>query len=164
MRLVAVLALCAAAAVARGEERTLDLGNGGTLRYVLLDATEKLPSARDSAAQVIGHLAAGDIDAVAVLSNAPQRRLEVLQTYRRAVGDDEFKKVFGQFLSPKNRIAAEIAIGKHRLLIWELGEAANHLAAQYYVDVEGRFLLDDVPSETRANLRRVLQSYRSAKP
>jgi hypothetical protein len=85
-----------------------------------------------------------------------------LRDYRASVGEDEFKRVFAQYLDPENRIVAEIAIGPHRLIVWDLGAAAHHVAGQYYVEVEGRFLMDDVPSETRSNLRRVLQSYRKA--
>jgi hypothetical protein len=82
----------------------------------------------------------------------------VLRDYRASVGDAEFKRVFAQYLG--NRIVYEIAIGPRRLLIWDLAEAAHHLAGQYYVEVEGRFLMDDVPSAERARLTRVLQSYR----
>jgi predicted oxidoreductase len=54
----------------------------------------------------------------------------------------------------------EAAIGEHRLLVWELGEAERKLAGQYYVAAGGRFLMDDVPSERRAELQRVLDGYR----
>ena len=36
----------------------------------------------------------------------------------------------------------------------------NRLAGQYYVEVEGRFLLDDVPSRSRTELRGVLEEIR----
>jgi len=54
----------------------------------------------------------------------------------------------------------EIAIGNRRLLIWDLAEGTHQLAGQYYVEVDGRFLMDDVPGKERAALTRVLQSYR----
>ena len=82
----------------------------------------------------------------------------MLRDYRASVGEDEFKRVFALYLG--NRIVDEIAIGPRRLLVWDLAEAAHQLAGQYYVEVEGRFLMDDVPSEERAKLTRVLQSYR----
>lgn len=85
----------------------------------------------------------------------------MLRDYRAAVGDAEFRRVFGQYL--RSRIVDEIAIGDRRLLIWDLAEAAQReLAGQYYVEVDGRFLMDDVPSQERAELTRVLQSYRKS--
>jgi hypothetical protein len=56
-------------------------------------------------------------------------------------------------------VVAEAAIDTHRLLVWKLSETA--LAGQYYVQVDGRFLMDDVPSAKRTQLRRVLEAYRS---
>jgi hypothetical protein len=118
-------------------------------------------SARDTALTVLKHLAAGELEQAAALSNAPQRRFEVLRDYRDSVGDEEFKRVFGRFLEPDNRLIAEVAIGPRRLLVWELGEAGRPLAGQFYVEVDGKFLLDDVPSRERAELRRVLRRYRA---
>jgi len=147
--------------LAQGEERILDLGRGEKLRYEVLDPGDPAShSARDTAGQILRHLATGNIEDAAALSNVPQRRFEVLRDYRTSVGDQEFKRVFAQYL--QKRIVAEIAIGPRRLIIWELAEASNQLAGQFYVETEGRFLMDDVPSEARSNLRRVLQSYRKA--
>jgi len=39
----------------------------------------------------------------------------------------------------------------------------DYLAAFFLVEIEDRLLIDDVPNETRANLRRVLQAYRDGK-
>ena len=110
--------------------------------------------------QMLGHLASGDIDAAAKLSNAPLRRYEVLRDYRERVGEQEFKRVFAQYQSPANRILLEAAIGPRRMLVWDLGQAGNHLAAQYYIDVGGTFLMDDVPHEERTQLARVLRHLR----
>lgn len=126
----------------------------------LLDASSP-DSARETALVVLKHLAAGELEKAAALSNAPQRRFEVLRDYRNSVGEETFKQVFGRFLEPENRLIAEVAIGPRRLLIWQLGEAGSHLAGQFYVEVEGRFLMDDVPSRERAELRKVLQRYRA---
>ena len=109
------------------------------------------------------HLANGEIEAAAQLSNAPRRRLEELARYRDAVGEDEFKRIYSSYFRPANPLVAEVAIGAHRLLIWKLGEAGNHLAGQYYVETDGGFLMDDIPGETRAKLRQVLEDYRSGK-
>jgi len=37
------------------------------------------------------------------------------------------------------------------------------LAGQYFKEIEGRWLMDDVSSEQRSTLRRVLEAYRSGK-
>jgi hypothetical protein len=120
-------------------------------------------SAKPVAMRLLGYLAEGNLEAAAALSNAPQRRLEVLRSYRNSVGEEEFKRVFGRYFAPENRLIAEVVAGRHRLLVWELGEAGKRLAGQYFVEVGGEFLLDDVPSRERSELRRVLQDYRSGK-
>jgi hypothetical protein len=120
-------------------------------------------SAKPVAMRLLGYLAEGNLEAAAALSNAPQRRLEVLRSYRNSVGEEEFKRVFGRYFAPENRLIAEVVAGRHRLLVWELGEAGNRLAGQYFVEVGGDFLLDDVPSRERSELRRILQDYRSGK-
>jgi hypothetical protein len=149
------------AVLARAEERVLELGKGETLRYEILDSnTPKSRSARETAERILRHLAVGEIEEAAALSNSPQQRSEVLRDYRTSVGDEEFKRVFGQYR--QNRIVAEIAMGSHRLIIWDLAETSHHLAGQFYVEVAGHFLMDDVPSEARSRLRRVLQSYRKS--
>lgn len=122
-------------------------------------------SALDTARLLNLHLSTGDLEEAAGLSNAPRRRFEVLRDYRDSVGAEEFKRVFGQYLQPDTRLVAEIVLGAHRLLIWELKDAvpgkAARLAGQYFVDIEGRTLLDDVPGETRNRLRQVLEAYRT---
>ena len=118
-------------------------------------------SARETALTVLKHLAAGELEQAAALSNAPKRRFEVLRDYRDSVGEDVFKQAFGKYLAPENRLIAEVAIGPRRLLIWQLPEAGSHLAGQFYIEVDGKFLLDDVPSRERNELRRVLQRYRA---
>lgn len=158
--------------------RSLELENGERIAYTLrtypADAHVAPPakvlaptSALDAARLLNLHLSTGDLEEAALLSNSPRRRFEVLQDYRRSVGDDEFKRVFAQYLVPENRLVAEIAIGPHRLLIWELkqvpADQGSHLAGQYFVEVEGRYLVDDVPSPTRASLSRVLEAYRAGK-
>jgi hypothetical protein len=121
-------------------------------------------SARDTALLVLRHLAEGNIAEAAVLSNAPKRRFEVLRDYREAVGEDEFKRVFASYLSPENRLVAEVVRGKHTLLVWKLAAADGHLAGQYYVEVDGKYLLDDVPSPGRAELTKELRRIRGQTP
>ncbi len=128
-------------------------------RYRLI--TDAQESARDSATRLLGLLAEGNIEAAAALSNEPKHRYEVLRDYREAVGEEEFKRVYARYFNPGNRLLAEAAIGRRRLLIWELGEAYQYLAGQFFVEVDGKFLLDDVPSAERAQLQRVLHAYRA---
>lgn len=105
---------------------------------------------------VLRLLADGDIETAAKLSNAPERRLEVLRDYRKRVGDEEFKRAFARYF--ETPVVAEVALGPRRLLVWNLGE---DLAAQYYIEREGRFVMDDVPSPARAELARILREFRS---
>jgi hypothetical protein len=153
-----LVAVLLAAATASAEERSIELAGGETLRYrVVRDAAD---SAQPAALQILRHLSAGELEAAAALSNAPERRLEVLRDYRSRVGDDELRRVFQRYFHEGNRVLLEAALGPHRLLVWELGEAAGHLAGQYFVALDGRFLLDDVPSATRRDLERLLQALR----
>jgi len=152
---LALLLLVAAVAVA--DERVLKPASGEVIRYRLVDAA--MPSARQTAERLLRHLAAGDIAEAAQLSNAPRRRFEELASYRERVGEEEFKRVFGQYL--EGRVVVDAAIDAHRLLVWKLGESA--LAGQYYVQVDGRFLMDDVPNATRTQLQRVLEAYRAGR-
>ena len=156
------------------ESRTLELDGGGGVTYTLrthpanahtVRPTGNLAptSALDAARLLNLHLSAGDIEEAALLSNAPRRRFEVLRDYRESVGEEEFKKVFAQYFYPENRLLAEIAIGKHRLLIWDLKEGATRIAGQYFVEIDGRYLVDDVPNDARTSLRWVLEAYRSGK-
>lgn len=86
----------------------------------------------------------------------------MLRTFRDQVGAAEFKRLYAQYLTPESWLLGEAALGAHRLLVWDLGPA-RHIAGEYYVEVDGKFLLDDVPSPSRAALRRVLEGYRSGK-
>ena len=120
-------------------------------------------SALDAARLLNLYLSLGDIEEAALLSNSPRRRFEVLREYRESVGEEEFKSVFAQYLAAENRLLAEIAIDKHRLLIWDLQQGARRIAGQYFVEIEGRYLMDDVPNDTRTRLRWVLEAYRNGK-
>lgn len=125
--------------------------------------TDPSESARPVALQVLKHLAAGELEAAAALSNAPQRRLELLREFRDAVGEEQFRHLFGRYFAPGNRIVMEAAIGAHRLLVWDLGEAGGRRGGQYFVAVDGRFLVDDVPGLERAKLQRVLAGLRPSR-
>ena len=162
---------------AQGEARLLELENGIQVAYLLHLHPENahLPassgtiapdSALNTARLLNGQLTNGDLEEAAVLSNQPKRRFEVLRDFLASVGEEEFKRVFAQYIDPSNRLLAEIEIGRHRLLVWELRSAGTKpapIAGQYFMEIEGRFLLDDIPSETRMKLRWVLEAYRSGK-
>jgi len=177
---VAVLASSTGLHAQGAETRTLELEGGGRVTYtlrthppaahVIAPAAQLAPTSPLDTAKLLNlHLSTGDIEEAALLSNAPRRRFEVLREYRDAVGAEEFKRVFAQYLAPENRLLAEIAIGKHSLLVWELktgpdpDAAASFIAGQYFVDIEGRCLLDDVPNDERTGLRWVLEAYRAGK-
>ena len=125
--------------------------------------TDLAESARPVALEMLKHLASGELEAAAALSNAPQRRLEVLRAYRDRVGEVQFRQLFARYFAPGNHILMEAAIGAHRLVVWDLADAGGRLAGQYLVAVEGRFLVDDVPSPERAKLQRVLAQLRSSR-
>ncbi|MGE5639597.1 MAG: hypothetical protein ACM30H_05835 [Clostridia bacterium] len=150
-------------------EQVVDIAGGETIRYeTIVPDAASAASALGTARRILRHLAAGDLEDAAVLSNAPKRRFEVLRDYRASVGEEEFKRVFARLLSAERRSVREIAIGPHHLLVWDVRGADRELAAQYYVNVEGRYFMDDVPGETRAQLMRVLRAWReqraAAKP
>ena len=160
-RPIFLAALFLLASPARADDQVLQLKSGEALHYRAVD--DRRESAQPVAVEMLRHLAAGEIEQAALLSNAPKRRYEVLQEYLASVGPDEFRRVYGQYLFPENRVVAEFAVGPRRLIVWDLGEAGHRLTAQYYVDVEGRFLLDDIPSAERARLTELLQAYRAEK-
>jgi len=171
---VATLMFAAGTHAQTEDTRTLQREDGTSVTYTVRtyppdahllrpDAKPVPTSALDTAKLINLYLSDGDIEEVALLSNSPRRRFEVLRDYRESVGEAEFKRVFAQYLAPENRLIAEIAIDNRRLLIWDLREGTTRIAGQYFVEVEGNFLIDDVPNEQRTRLRWVLEAYRSGK-
>jgi hypothetical protein len=132
--------------------------NDSVVSYRLIGEGER--SAQAAALQILTHLAAGHIDEAARLSNEPGRRAAVLRDYIASVGEAEFRRVYGQYLYRQNRVIAEVAIGRRRLIIWDLGTADHRLAGQYYIETDGRFLMDDRPGPERLALQRVLAEHR----
>jgi hypothetical protein len=172
--LVAGLLLAGAAQGQAEETRTLEMEGGARVDYVLRlypagahlvsPGAKLIPTSALDAAKLLNlHLASGDVEEAALLSNAPRRRFEVLGEYRKEVGEEEFKRVFSRYLAAETRLVAEIAIDRHRLLIWELPQAKGQLAGQYFVEVDGNYVVDDVPNDTRTRLRWVLEAYRAGK-
>jgi hypothetical protein len=153
-------------------EQTIEL-EGETVRYSIrafppganvVDPSVPLQpnSALNTAKLLELHLSTGAAEEAALLSNAPRRRFEVLKDYRESVGEDNFKQVYTEYFEPRNRVLAELAIGEHSLLIWHLRDT-NRYVGQFYVRVDGRTLMDDVPSPERARLRRILEAVRAGK-
>ena len=77
-----LLGLLFAVSPASSQQRLIEPGDPG--------------SARAAAMQVLRHLADGNLEAAAAMSNAPQRRLEVLRSYRDKVGEEELKRIYGR--------------------------------------------------------------------
>jgi hypothetical protein len=155
------------------EARTLQIEGGAVIAYTLraypagarLDtqAKELAPTSALATSSLLKlHLMNGKIEDAALLSNAPRRRFEEFQKFQQTYGDEEFKRVFSEYYDPKNQLRAEIVIGAHSLLVWEQASPPN-VAGQYFVNIDGRFFMDDVPNDTRTQLRWVLEAYRSGK-
>jgi hypothetical protein len=155
--LTAALALPAIA-----DERTLKLADGAEIRYEAI-APGAAGSASGASERLLSLLAEGKIDEAAALSNAPQRRAQILRQYQEAVGEAEFRRIFGLYAKPPNRLLAEVVIGERHLLVWDLAEANHRLAGQYFVRAGDGFLLDDGVSEDRMRLQRVLAAYRAGR-
>lgn len=132
-----------------------------TSQYQLIENPAE--SAKPVASEILHHLAAGEIEQAARFSNAPERRAEVLREFRARVGEEEFKRVYREYLAPDNRVIAEVGLGPRRLLVWKLGGAGDRVVGQYYVWLDGRFVMDDERSPERVELTRALERYRSSK-
>jgi len=155
------------------EARTLQVDGGASVAYVLRThpvgahvarpAKDLAPaSALDTAKLLNLHLSTGDIEEAALLSNAPRRRFEELRNFQQIHGEEEFKRVFAEYFDSENRLVAEIVIGPHSLLVWDQ-KRASRIAGQFFVSLDGRYFVDDVPSDTRTRLRWILEAYRNGK-
>ena len=147
--LSAVLGVLLAACASLGDDRALP-----AYRLITVESESAQPAARE----VLRYLAAGDIEQAAQFSNAPERRAEVLRDYRQSVGEVEFRRIFSDYGARK--VVAELAIGERRLLVWDLGK---EVSGQFFVRAGDRFLIDDVPSAERSELRRLLGAYRAGR-
>jgi hypothetical protein len=178
--LLAGMLLALSAQAQTEETRTLLREDGTSVTYRLRtyppdahllrpDARPVPTSALESAKLIIFHLSDGDIEQAALLSNAPRRRYEELTTFRKTHGDEQFKRLFAEYFDPKNSVAAEIVVDDRSLLIWRLintsrpGAPSIHYAGQFFVQIDGAYLIDDVPNEQRTRLRWVLEAVRAGK-
>jgi len=152
------------------EVRTLELDGGKQLSYTLLehpanahllDANAQLEptSALNTAKLVVRLLSQGRVEDAALLSNAPKARYARLQESFERWGPEDFERAYARYFAPENRIVGEAAIGPHRLIMWYLKDT-DQLTGLFLVDIEGRLLIDDVPSAERSSLRRVLEAHR----
>lgn len=126
------------------------------------DAPLEPTSALNTAKLLNRFMTAGRIEDAALLSNAPRRRFEVLRDYRQAVGEEGFRQVYAEYFLPENRLVAEVTMAGHTLLVWHL-KSKDRYAGQYYVRVEEKMLMDDIPGETRTRLARLLDAIRTGK-
>jgi len=168
-----VLLFACATGVHADEQRVLDLESGERVGYALrahptdahlLDARTDLgpSSALNTAKLVTRYLSEGRIEDASLLSNSPKARYARLRESFEGWSEGDFRRAYGRYFAPENRIVAEVSIDGHRLLMWHLKDT-DHLAAFFLVEIEGRLLLDDIPNQTRANLRRVLEAFRNGK-
>jgi len=171
--LAAFLLLALAWPAAAGDPRAIELENGERVAYLLSTFPEdshRLESGKDvaptsalnTAKLVTRYLSEGRIEDASLLSNAPKARYERLRESFEGWSAADFERAYGRYFAPGNRIVGEAAIGEHRLIMWYLKDT-DYLTGYFLVEIEGKLLLDDVPSKQRASLRRVLEAYRSGK-
>ena len=155
------------------QARVLEAEGGAPIEYALRtfadDAhraetllTHVPGSALDTAKLVTQLLAEGRLEDVSLLSNAPKARFARLKESFDGWTKADFERPFRRYFAPQNRIVGEAVIDKHHLLMWYLKDT-DYITAYYLIEVDGRLLLDDVPSETRNRLRRVLEAHRAAR-
>ncbi len=170
--LLPILLLLALPAQADGPH-VLELEGGERLEYVLRTFPEgahrigngeilEPTTALGTAKLVTLYLSEGNLEDAALLSNAPKARYARLRESLAGWEARDFERAYGRYFDPDNRIVGEAAIGSHRLLMWYLKDT-DSLTAYYLVEVGGKLLLDDIPSEPRARLRKVLEAYRSGR-
>lgn len=155
------------------EARVLEVEGGAPIAYVLrtyaADAhrpetllTNVPGSALDTAKLVTQLLAEGRLEEVSLLSNAPKARFARLKESFDGWTKADFERTFRRYFAPENSIVGEAVIDRHHLLMWHLKDT-DYITAYYLVEVDGRMLLDDAPSETRNRLRRILEAHRAAR-
>ena len=171
--LAAVLACVAlvSAHAQTGQARSLTLADGTRIAYTLRDFTRDAQAlapgvklapnnALDAAKLLIEHLARGQIEDAALLSNAPKQRYRLLREAYAGWKPEDFARTYGRYFLPQNRILAEVSIGAHHLVLWRLQDI-NYLAGYFFIDIDGKTYLDDWPSPVRAQLEQVLEAYRA---
>lgn len=168
------LVLLFVALVAGAEEtRVIETEDGDRIRYTLrtypagahrIDPAVVLAptDAISTAKLVTQHLAAGRIEDVSLLSNAPKARYERLRESLTGWTEADFARAYSRYFAPENRFVGDAAIGNHRLVMWYLKDT-DYLTGYFLVEMDGKFLLDDIPSETRSKLRQVLEAHRSGR-
>ncbi len=162
----AAAALCAAVMPTQAgaaEEREIEI-DGRPIRYTVEAPTAERPGAAANttlatARRLHEHLARGEIEAAALLSNSPKRRFEIYRDYHESVGEAGFRQVYAQYLDNSTQPLAEIALGERRLIVWKLAGLAQS-TGEFFIRIEDEIYMDDVPSEDRQLLRRILETYR----
>ncbi len=162
----AAAVLCAAVMPAQAraaEEREIEI-DGRPIRYTVEAPAAERPgtetnTALATARRLHEHLARGEIEAAALLSNSPKRRFEIYRDYLESVGEASFRQVYSQYLDSSTKALAEIALGERRLIVWKLVGLAQS-TGEFFIRIEDETYMDDVPSEDRKLLRRILETYR----
>lgn len=145
------------------EEREIEI-DGRPIRYTVEAPAAERPGSQTNttlatARRLHEHLARGEIEAAALLSNSPKRRFEIYRDYRESVGEAGFKQVYAQYLDSSTQPLAEIALGERRLIVWKLAGLAQS-TGEFFIRIEDETYMDDVPSADRQLLRRILETYR----
>lgn len=145
------------------EEREIQI-DGRAIRYSVDEPSAEHQTTETSAALATArrlheYLARGEIEAAALLSNSPKRRFEIYRDYLESVGEAGFKEVYGQYLQSSTRPIAEVAIGERRMLVWKLAGLAQ-ATGEFFIRIDDETYMDDIPSEERQLLRRILETYR----
>lgn len=119
-------------------------------------------------------LADGDAQGAAQLSNASDLVGPMYLDLKTVRGDDEFKKMWGEYFLGKNKYIGHFEIGAYRLLLVALDttivvddkgtkKPLKDTAAQFFQLVDGKYLIDDQQSEERRRLSLIFNAYKDGK-
>jgi hypothetical protein len=165
-----VLALAGLAAGGGPVTRTWNTDTG-EINYQLtafeppLKITRQLQSdngAVNASLQLYRALGTADISTAAAMSNDRERTYAKYERYVERLGMAEFKKMFLSYFVGGASYTHELVIGEHHMLLVE-DPADDTIAAQFYVRVEGKYLIDEKPGPERDQLGRLFMAVREGK-
>lgn len=159
--------------------------NGESIEFTARLYKPEIPVARDEARMnqespvntsllFYRRMAEGDAQGAAQLSNASDLVGPLYLDLKTVKGDDEFKKMWGDYFLGKNKYIGQFEIGAYRLLLLALDttividdkgtkKALKETAAQFYQLVDGKYLMDDQHSEERRRLSLIFNAYKDGK-
>ncbi len=118
-------------------------------------------SALGCAQQLYAHLAAGDLDKAATLSDDPAASKAIWARMLGRLGPDEFKKTYAAYLGPSGlELRFVISINTHVMLIVRNPEAGMD-AAQFYASAGGVFHVEETKSPEREKLGELFQQLKN---